>query len=151
MSVRKKLATAALLGTVVFGGTLTMAAPAMADDSSCYSGDACLWQNANKGGYFDGEYYADANFGTTSYQSCVDAGHFSCGMNDSISSILNYDSGKNEVVFSDSYGGGHYIVLTPLKYLPNLASIASSDGTQDINDAASSQCWSWSGMPSWCK
>lgn len=133
----------ALLGVLVVAPAASAAPNDNTSWGTCYasSGDVCLWQNSYRGGYLDDEDMSNSDYSNWGYQSCIAAGHTFCNMNDSVSSYWNGDTGKGMYFFSNSYGSGHYIKESPGGYRQDLSLDYSNDGTQDMNDSISSDCW----------
>jgi hypothetical protein len=102
----------AILGTFVVSlvgfAAVAGSAHAASENGRCEAGEVCMWQHASfTGGRYD-TFNTTANFNTEAYYSgtCTE----NCTLNDTVSSVRNYDSGKAVKFFEHaSYGGAYFV------------------------------------------
>lgn len=135
-----------------FIGTAGSAHAYVSNNGRCESGEVCMWQNADfLGGRYDTG-NSTTNFNTVVYYSGTCTSN--CTLNDTVSSLKNYDAGHAVKFFEHANYGGSYFVRkaanssNDLDQAQNLTLDRFMNSNLVVNDQISSFCFVWDRHPS---
>ncbi len=137
------------MSLVGFVGIAGSAHAYVSNNGRCESGEVCFWQAADfLGGRYDTG-NSTTNFNTVTYYrgTCT----ANCTLNDTVSSLKNYDAGKKVRFFEHASMGGAYFNRAASNsgttdQAQNLTLDRLTDG-QVANDKFSSFCFVYAGNP----